>query len=136
MNIWTDGSCLGNPGPGGWAFYLDNPVYSQDGGEKFTTNNRMELEAIRKALTWAAVPQPRPFRVTIFTDSQWAINALTNPRWKIKRNLDLIFEIRNLITCFDGVLFEWVRGHSESPQNNIVDGLAWQAAQRIKEESQ
>lgn len=137
ISIWTDGSCLGNPGPGGWAFtspgHLSNSGYEPD-----TTNNRMELQAIIEALKWANTVYPE-VHIKIFSDSLWSINVLTE-KWRPKKNLDLIREAQTLMGNRNPlmaqsphrIILEWVKGHSTSPQNRIADYLANEAARRQK----
>ncbi len=128
LSIWTDGSCIGNPGPGGWAFVCPSKK-SDSGSVPDTTNNRMELQAIIEALKWAA--HYYGFQdVKIFSDSQWSINVLTG-KWKPSKNLDLIRNAQQLIhNEKKKVTLEWVRGHDFSLENNIADSLAYEAAQR------
>ena len=86
MKIYTDGSCLRNPGgPGGWAWWSPTTKRMDSGRVAVTTNNRMELQAILEAVK--ALKDGRTVR--IYSDSQWSINVLTR-RWKAKKNLDLI----------------------------------------------
>ena len=85
LKIWTDGSCLGNPGPGGWAFLATDGtnVAERAGGEDNTTNNRMELMAVLRALSAAA---RRHTAVEIHTDSQYVKNGMTTWVKNWKRN--------------------------------------------------
>ena len=79
LKIWTDGSCLGNPGPGGWAFIATNgkDVAERSGGESTTTNNRMELTAVIKALSAAK----KHDEIEIHTDSQYVKNGQCVKKW-------------------------------------------------------
>ncbi len=123
LSLWTDGSCLGNPGPGGWAVYRDNgPAIT--GGEKDTTNNRMELKAIIIALG----DIPRDTAVIVWSDSRWAINIALGI-WKAKKNLDLVKDVKNLLNWRTAPTYlKWVKAHDKSPQNNNADMLAYEEA--------
>ena len=128
----TDGACSGNPGPGGWAYALEWPdgsVQEGAGGAPATTNNRMELTAVREALraVRARVGADPTWRIVVRTDSQGVINWLTR-RWKRNKNLDLLAEIDPLVD--PRVSFAWVRGHSGDPWNERVDTLAVEASRR------
>ncbi len=129
LNIWTDGSCIGNPGPGGWAFVCPSEK-SDSGSVPETTNNRMELQAIIEALKWVGEAYPHK-AVKILSDSQLSINVLSG-KWRPRKNLDLIHAAGELIHGFGSgtVALEWVRGHDFSLENNIADSLAYEAAQR------
>jgi ribonuclease HI len=90
MVIYTDGSCSGNPGAGGWAaiLVLDNEIKTLQGQIKFTTNNRMELYAIIRALRFIMLKKlyKKSNQVTIYTDSSYVVNGVTYlPRWKAKK---------------------------------------------------
>jgi ribonuclease HI len=79
--VWTDGGCLGNPGPGGWAFVLRGPrgIVEKTGFDPVTTNNRMELTAVREALaTLRALGAPGSFNADISTDSQYVQKGITD----------------------------------------------------------
>ncbi|WP_286267092.1 ribonuclease HI [Thalassotalea atypica] len=135
--IYTDGSCLGNPGPGGYGAVLKYKEHTKElaQGYKLTTNNRMELLAPIKAL--ASLKEP--CKVTITTDSQyvrqgitkWIENWLKN-NWKTAnkkpvKNVDLWKQLyeenkRHLVT------WKWVKGHSGHPENERCDDLAREAA--------
>jgi ribonuclease HI len=126
ITVWTDGSCLGNPGYGGWAWYAPDrgvlPV-SHSGYVRYTTNNRMELQAIAEALTDLMGEQ----NLKIVTDSQWSINVITR-KWKAKINLDVLRKIWEILKSYSHVEFKWVKAHATSPQNNYVDQMARSAA--------
>ena len=122
----TDGACSGNPGAGGWAYVLEWPegeVQEGSGSEPHTTNNRMELIAVREALRAirARIGEEAVWRITVRTDSQGVINWLRRT-WRRNKNLDLFPEIDALVDA--RVDFEWVRGHSGDPWNDRVDALA------------
>lgn len=132
----TDGGCIGNPGPGGWAWITEDGRQGY-ASAKHTTNNRMELRAILELLKAVSPLEP----LTIQTDSQYAMNVFTKwlPQWKAKgmrtgrnkkvENQDLILAIENEMTARD-VVFEWVRGHVGHPLNEEADRLANTAARR------
>ncbi|MBI2872675.1 MAG: cyclic pyranopterin monophosphate synthase MoaC [Chloroflexi bacterium] len=123
--IYTDGACLGNPGPGGWGAV----VIGEDGvrqwlfeHEEETTNNRMEIMAAIKGL--AAVPQGS--EVTLFSDSQYLVNTMTRG-WKRRMNQDLWARL-DTEASKRRVHWEWVQGHAGDPGNEEADRLANQAA--------
>jgi ribonuclease HI len=126
----TDGSCLGNPGPGGWAWYVDETWFGA-GAEAATTNNAMELRAVLELL--AAVPPHRP--LVVLADSSYVIGIATSWRhgwrrrgWRTAAGAPVANGalVRALDAALTGrrVVFEHVRGHSGHPLNEIVDGLA------------
>lgn len=130
VEIFTDGACRGNPGPGGWAALLrvgdTEKVIS--GAEPQTTNNRMELMAAIEAL--AALK--RPARASLTTDSQYVRNGVQQwmARWKRNgwktaqkqpvKNRDLWERLDELVTLHE-VEWHWVKGHSGHPENERVD---------------
>ena len=130
--IYTDGACSGNPGPGGWGAILEyNGVEKElSGGEKSTTNNRMELTAVISALS----ALKEPCEVTLTTDSQYvsrAINEGWMKNWRAHgwtkkgglKNADLWQELDKLLGLHQ-VRFVWVKGHAENEKNNRCDALA------------
>ncbi|MGE4292094.1 MAG: ribonuclease HI [Desulfovibrio sp.] len=134
VTIYTDGSCLGNPGPGGWAAVLTWGEQRRElsGGYRKTTNNRMELRAVIEALSTLK----KPCAVTLYTDSQYVRNALTKGwldgwiknGWKTSakkpvKNQDLWQALMPLVKEHD-VDFRWVRGHAGNPENERCDVLA------------
>ena len=141
--IYTDGACVGNPGPGGWAaiILVENEKKELYGGEKLTTNNRMELTAAIKALEYCAnqeEKQPSLKSVRIFTDSTYVkegitvwINNWQKNNWKTAdkknvKNVDLWKKLKELIQS-NQVEWNWVKGHSEDAMNNLADKLAKKA---------
>lgn len=137
IEIYTDGSCLGNPGPGGWgALILGKNNIRLSGGEKQTTNNRMEMTAIIKALEWLhnksglAKEQLYSEQILIHSDSNLLISTL-NLGWKRKANLDLWAEIDKLRAWLN-IEWNWVKAHAANKHNNQVDKLALAAATKIK----
>ncbi len=139
VTIYTDGACSGNPGPGGWGAILEyrGQTREMSGGEKETTNNRMELLGVISALS----ALKEPCRVELYTDSQYisrAINENWLRGWKAKgwkrkggelKNIDLWKELDSLLGVHE-VALHWVKGHAENEFNNRCDALA--VAQRDK----
>ncbi|NLV86767.1 MAG: ribonuclease HI [Clostridiales bacterium] len=133
VTIYTDGACSGNPGPGGWGAILKYGDIEREisGGEKETTNNRMELLAVIKALE----ALKEPCKVALYTDSQYIVNAINKgwlkgwkaEGWKRKdgelKNPDLWQRLDKLISVHE-VSFNWVKGHSDNEFNNRCDALA------------
>ena len=141
VEVHTDGACLGNPGPGGWAALLRYGARERElvGGEALTTNNRMELMAASVALetlTEACV-------VTLHTDSQYVRQGITAwmPNWVRKgwktsagqpvKNRDL-WERLHAAAGRHVIDWRWVKGHSGDPDNERVDTLARDQAERCK----
>ena len=133
IEIFTDGACRGNPGPGGWGVILRAGSHQKElfGGEQSTTNNRMELRAAIEGL--AALK--RPSRVTVTTDSQYVRQGITQwiegwkrNQWRTSakkpvKNQDL-WQMLYELTCRHDVTWEWVKGHSGHPDNELADALA------------
>ena len=136
VEIYTDGACSGNPGPGGWGVILryKNTEKELSGFETMTTNNRMEIRAAIegiKALT-------RSVKIEVYTDSQYLRDGVTKwlfqwkkNNWRLSnkspvKNQDLWEELDTLIKNHD-VSWHWVRGHSGHPENERADALARQA---------
>jgi ribonuclease HI len=141
IKIWTDGSCLGNPGPGGWGFIATDGKNTAQrcGGEKMTTNNQMELTAVIRALTAAR----KHNEIEIHTDSQYVKNGMEN--WIIKwkknnwktadkrpvKNQELWKKLDELASAIK-IHWVWVRGHNGEEFNERVDELARTAAESYK----
>ena len=137
IKIYTDGSCIGNPGKGGWAaIILDNGKKTEiKGSEKDTTNNQMELLATIKALKKV----PKGSKVEIFTDSKYVKSGITEwiHNWKKNgwktaskqpvKNKDLWTELDQMTNEFQ-IKWSWVKGHSTDILNNEVDLIAREAA--------
>ena len=117
IEIYTDGACLGNPGPGGWGAVIieDGIKRTLSGADESTTNNRMEMLAVIQGL--ASVPESEP--VTVFSDSQYVVNTMTRG-WKRKANLDL-WDRLDAEVAAHRVEWRWVRGHAGDPGNEEVD---------------
>ena len=143
IKIYTDGACVGNPGPGGWAaiILLENGKKEIFGGEKLTTNNRMELTAAIKALEYFTKQEEKQAskkHIRIFTDSTYVkegitvwINSWEKNNWKTAdkknvKNVDLWKKLKELIQSKQ-VGWNWVKGHSEDPMNDLADKLAKKA---------
>ena len=144
VNIYTDGSCRGNPGVGGWGAILVYGAHEKElsGGEAQTTNNRMELTAVIEALS----ALKEPCQVTLTSDSKYVIEALEKgwaEGWKQRGwkkadkspalNPDLWERLLDL-THFHQVTTVWVKGHAGHPYNERCDQLATDFADKIKEE--
>ena len=129
--IYTDGACLGNPGPGGWgAVIFENGEKKQlQGSEENTTNNRMEIMAVIEALRTI----PRNADVKIFSDSTYVINTMTK-NWKRKKNQDLWPLLDNEVGPRN-VEWEWVKGHSGDRFNEEADQLAYGEASKVAKET-
>tara|TARA_B100001013_G_scaffold69421_1_gene36424 strand:- start:216 stop:641 length:426 start_codon:yes stop_codon:yes gene_type:complete len=139
IKIYTDGSCIGNPGPGGWAvIILDNRNEKKISGKKNnTTNNQMELLAPIKALS--NFNKKKSF--IIFTDSiyvkegitkwikNWKKNNWKTSKKKPVKNQKLWKKLDELVKFHD-VKWEWIKGHSTNIYNNLVDELARKAAKK------
>ncbi len=133
VQIFTDGACRGNPGPGGWGALLSYKGTEKElyGGELMTTNNRMELMAVIKALEALT----KTAQVMVTTDSQyvkkgisewiknWKRNGWKTASKKPVKNADLWEHLDDLVNRND-VTWAWVKGHSGHPENERVDALA------------
>ncbi len=124
INIYTDGSCQGNPGRGGWAAIVveEDQRRVVSGQEDRTTNNRMELLAAIRGLD--AVPKDTS--VTVHSDSQYLVNTMTR-NWKRKANQDLWARL-DALTAGRDVRWQWVRGHDGHPENEEADLIAGKEA--------
>ena len=135
IEIYTDGACKGNPGPGGWGVLLKAGGTEKElfGGEMATTNNRMELMAVIQALS----ALQRPCEVTLFLDSQYVLKGITEwlPGWKAKgwrtaskqpvKNVELWQQLDALVQQGGHRIdWRWVRGHNGDPGNERADALA------------
>lgn len=161
MDIYTDGSCLGNPGSGGWAYIIilnddnDNIFKSECGNKKYTTNNVMELYAIKECLEYIyenleTLPEiPDLFKkITIYTDSNYCKQGITT--WSIKwkqngwksstskpiKNIDLwkrIISLNELIKSKNiHIEWVWVKAHDTNKYNNMVDIMARSQASMLQ----
>jgi ribonuclease HI len=142
LELYTDGACSGNPGPGGWAYILKDPQAGTErecsGGEPSTTNNRMELISVIEGLDGLE----QPSRVEVYSDSQYVCKGLTEwlDQWKAKgwrrgrnqtvKNIDLWQRLDALRQVHD-LVCHWIRGHDDHPENERCDRLAVAAAERF-----
>lgn len=138
IEIFTDGACLGNPGPGGWGVLIieSGARREMNGGEEATTNNRMEMLAAIRALE----ETPKGAKIVLHTDSQYVKNGITGwiKGWKRNgwknaakqpvKNRDL-WEKLDALAAERTVDWRWVKGHNGHPENERVDELAREAAQ-------
>lgn len=133
VEIYTDGACKGNPGPGGWGVLLRSQGVERTlhGGEAHTTNNRMELMAAIKGLESLT----RPCEVDLYTDSKyvqqgmkewlksWKKNGWKNSKKEPVKNADL-WVLLDKLAASHTVTWHWVKGHSGHLENDLVDALA------------
>ena len=139
IHIYTDGSALGNPGPGGYGIIIEwvgkNYIKEFSRGFKYTTNNRMELLAVIEALEKL---KQHPMDVLVFSDSKYVIEAIdkkwvfgwVKKQFKGKKNPDLWKRFLAIYTQHN-VRFQWVKGHNDHPQNERCDHLAVEAAKNM-----
>ena len=143
IKIYTDGACAGNPGPGGWAavIFFENDRKEIFGGEKLTTNNRMEITAAIKAIEYCNERDQKQIslkQIQIYTDSLYLKEGITvwvnnweKNNWKTSdkqnvKNVDLWKKLKELVKPYSIDWF-WVKGHSENTMNNLADELAKKA---------
>lgn len=141
---YCDGSSLGNPGPGGWAFVISKPCGTRlqaSGQLEHTTNNRAEIMAAIHAL----LALERGEAAEIRTDSeyivlpvnqwrpQWERNGWKNTKGQGIANYDLFKVLFDLVDARPGVRFTWVKGHHEDPLNNLCDRMARNESEKAKE---
>ncbi len=132
--VFSDGSCDGNPGPGGWGFVWvenDEVVSEQSGTDPATTNNRMELRALIEAYKTL----PEDARLTVHSDSQLCVKTINEwaagweqRGWRRKKgpiaNLELVQELWDLSNTHPGITLQWIRAHDGSRWNEYADALA------------
>ena len=140
VEIYTDGACRGNPGPGGWGVLLryGDVEKSLYGGERETTNNRMELMAVIKALE----ALKKPCRIALYSDSKYVLGGITEwmANWKKRnwrtaskkpvQNVDLWQELDDLVTTHE-IEWHWIKGHSGHRENEMADQLANQGIDEL-----
>ena len=140
VEIYTDGACKGNPGPGGWGAWLKSGMHHKElfGGETQTTNNRMELTAVIEALG----SLKRPSKVKLHTDSQYVKNGISVwiHDWKRRgwrtadkkpvKNEDLWRKLDDAVQGHD-IEWIWVKGHAGDPGNERADGLANKGVEQV-----
>ncbi len=141
VHIYTDGACRGNPGPGGWGAVLmhDGRQKTLFGGAKETTNNRMELTAVIRALEALKYP----CKVVLMTDSKYVLQGITEwiHNWKRRNwrtagkkpvlNMDLWQQLDAAVSRHE-IEWHWVKGHSGDPGNELADQLANQGIDELK----
>ena len=146
VELYTDGACSGNPGPGGWAFILRHPASQKEleasGGEELTTNHRMELTALVKGLE----ALKKPSQVLLYADSVYVGKGLSEwmPKWKANnwrrregsqwkevKNEDLWRRLETAAARHE-VEWLWVKGHAGHPENERVDALAREEVKKIR----
>jgi ribonuclease HI len=141
VDIWTDGACSGNPGPGGWGAILRSGERELElsGGETSTTNNRMELMGAISALE----ALKKPGKIRLYTDSQYVRNGITQwmKRWKANgwktadrkpvANADLWKRLEAAGAAHE-IEWHWVRGHVGHPMNERADALARAAIKTVR----
>lgn len=142
--VWTDGACSGNPGPGGWGAILRFGGNEKElcGGERETTNNRMELTAAIEALK----ALKKPCRVDLTTDSQYVKGGITGwiKNWKKNgwktaakkpvKNADLWLALDE-VAQVHRVTWHWIKGHAGHPENERADELAREGMSKFKPEN-
>ncbi|HIZ50019.1 MAG TPA: ribonuclease HI [Candidatus Pseudomonas excrementavium] len=140
IEIFTDGACKGNPGPGGWGVLLRLGEHQKTlfGGELNTTNNRMELTAAIRGLE----ALKKPAKVLLTTDSEYVMKGIREwmPNWKKRgwktasrqpvKNADLWQQLDALVNQHQ-VEWRWVKGHSGHPENDLADALANQGVDQV-----
>ena len=137
LEVWTDGACSGNPGPGGWAWATQDGR-QDSGGEARTTNQRMEIRAALEAVR--ALPGP----LVVVSDSTYVVNCFRDGWWKgwlargwttsAKKPVvsrDLWEPLITMVTERGDVSFRWVKGHSGDPMNDLVDALAVEQSRAV-----
>lgn len=142
VTIYTDGACSGNPGAGGWGAILQYNGHEKEisGGDKLTTNNKMELLAVISALEILK----EPCEVDLYSDSKYVIDSITKGwavGWKARgwkkadkspaKNIELWERLLNLLEIHN-VTFHWVKGHADNPYNNRCDELAVSEWKKLK----
>jgi ribonuclease HI len=140
IQIYADGACKGNPGPGGWGAWLRSGTHEKEmcGGETLTTNNRMELTAVIEALG----ALKKPSRVAMHVDSEYVRQGITTwiHQWKRRgwktadhkpvKNVDL-WQALEAVVARHEVEWHWVKGHSGDPGNERADALANQGVEQV-----
>lgn len=134
IKIYTDGSSLGNPGPGGYSAIIleDKNKIELKGGAMHTTNNRMEMQAMIEALKWTQT-QKKTAKIELYSDSMLLLNSLKH-NWKNRKNLDLWKELKMLLNGIN-IDFHWVKGHHTDKFNNLCDKVAREQAFKYQKEA-
>jgi ribonuclease HI len=138
MEVWTDGACSGNPGPGGWA-WATRDGRQASGGDRHTTNQRMEihaaLEAVRALDGPLIVVSDSTYVVNCFRDAWWRgwlSRGWVNSAKKPVANRDLWEPLVTAVRDRGDVTFRWIKGHSGDPMNDLVDRLAVDAGRAAR----
>ena len=145
VELFTDGACRGNPGPGGWGVVMrwNDSQKTLNGGESLTTNNRMELLAAIEGLE----ALNRPCHVVVTTDSRYVQQGISQwlANWKRRnwrtadrkpvKNVDLWQRLDTAVARHPSVEWRWVKGHSGHPENELADQLANQGIDRLLTDS-
>lgn len=145
VELFTDGACKGNPGPGGWGVLMRYGTHEKrlSGGEILTTNNRMELLAVIEGLNALT----RPASVQVYSDSQYVQKGISEwlPQWKRRnwrtaagqpvKNQDL-WQLLDAATVRHQISWHWVKGHAGHPENEEADRLANLGVEQIRNERQ
>ncbi len=140
LYIYTDGSSLGNPGPGGWGVVMKfrDKIKEISGGEKKSTNNRMELTAVIEAMESI---KSKKYPIEIYSDSKyvvdsvnkgWLFNWSKKPNMAGKKNPDLWKRFLSIYNKFSDIQLFWVKGHNGHPENERCDELATEQSSRYK----
>ena len=140
IEVYTDGSCLGNPGTGGWAFQIFNEgtIINHFGYQLDTTNNQMELTAAIKALEFLQ----KESEIILFTDSTYVRNGITSwivnwkkNNWKNSQKKEVknkvLWEKLDFLNSRKNIIWKWVKAHDINEHNNKVDLLAREAAENL-----
>ena len=140
IEVYTDGSCLGNPGTGGWAFQIfsEGTIINHFGYQLDTTNNQMELTAAIKALEFLQ----KESEIILFTDSTYLRNGITSwivnwkkNNWKNSQRKDvknkILWEKLDVLNSRKNITWKWVKAHDINEHNNKVDLLAREAAENL-----
>lgn len=142
VQLFTDGACSGNPGPGGWAFILRHPSSGKDkresGAEAMTTNNQMELTGVIRGLQSLT----RPSRVELYSDSEYVLKGLkewlegwkkrgwkTSAKQPVKN--EALWRMLDELKAKHTLSYHWVRGHAGHPENEACDQMAVAAIEKL-----
>ena len=150
IDIFTDGACSHNPGPGAWGFFIplcppSGEPFHQEGFVTETTNNRMELLAVIKALEWFQEHQhSAAAHLRIFSDSTYVVHGITTwihgwvkNNWRTSQkkpveNKDLWERLLEVSEKYSQLSFHWIRGHNGHPENEAVDSFVQECIQKNK----
>lgn len=150
IKIYTDGACIGNPGPGGFAgvIIVGESVHKVRGREKRTTNSRMEIRAVTESLSYLdSIPEADGAEITVYSDSRYVVDAF-NQDWLSKwrrngwrtskkqrvKNQDLWRELHGMVHNKD-ISFRWVAGHDHDQTNDLCDRIARSEARKVRDDA-